>query len=87
MARNFFLKKEHLTQEVQTKIKKLSNLASARNQALAEMALSWILKDDLVTSVIVGTSSIEQLEMNIKAVKNSAFSAGELEKIDQILKG
>ena len=87
MSRNFFLKKEHLTLELAHKIRKLSDLANERGQSLAEMALAWILKDSLVTSVIVGTSSLDQLEMNIQAIKNTSFDQEELDAIDGILKG
>jgi L-glyceraldehyde 3-phosphate reductase len=85
MARNFFLKKEHLTPELAHKIRKLSDLAHERGQSLAEMALAWILKDDLVTSVIVGTSSVEQLETNLNAIRNTRFAQEELNAIDSIL--
>ena len=57
-----------------------------RGQTLAEMALAWILKDDLVTSVIIGASSVGQLADNLKAMENTAFSAEELESIYQIVK-
>jgi L-glyceraldehyde 3-phosphate reductase len=49
------------------------------------MALAWLLKDDSVTSVIVGTSSVQQLEMNLRALKNIEFSEEELAAIDQVL--
>jgi L-glyceraldehyde 3-phosphate reductase len=85
MARNVFLRKEHLTAEVMTKIRKLNELAAGRDQSLAEMSLAWLLKDDLVTSVIIGASSVEQLDENMKAVRNTEFSGQELELIDGIL--
>jgi len=87
MAKNFFLRKEQLTPELEAKIRKLSAIASDRGQTLAEMALSWLLKDDFVTSVIVGASSVEQLQMNINAVKNTRFSEEELARIEDILVG
>jgi L-glyceraldehyde 3-phosphate reductase len=87
MARNFFLRKEQMTPGLDAKIGKLSELASQRGQALAEMALAWILKDDLVTSVIVGTSSVDQLKININSIRNSYFSKEELQLIDNILEG
>jgi L-glyceraldehyde 3-phosphate reductase len=85
MARNEFLRKEHLTAEVLTKIRKLNEMAANRDQSLAEMALAWLLKDDLVTSVIIGASSVEQLDENLKAVRNTEFTSQELELIDRIL--
>ena len=80
IAKRRFLKKEALTDEVLKKIKALNELAIRRGQTLAEMALAWILKDDLVTSVIIGASSVGQLADNLKAIDNTAFSAEELKK-------
>ena len=59
-------------------------LADERGQSLAQMALAWVLKDDLVTSVIVGASSTSQLMDNLKAADNTRFSAEELEIINQL---
>jgi L-glyceraldehyde 3-phosphate reductase len=84
MAKGRFLKKEHLTDEVLMKIRKLTEVASARNQSLAEMALSWLLKDDSVCSVIVGASSAEQLDMNLRALGNTSFQDEERSVIDSI---
>lgn len=86
IAKGGFLKKEALTEEVLSKIQALNALAIRRGQTLAEMALAWILKDDLVTSVIIGASSVGQLADNLKAMENTAFSAEELESIYQIVK-
>lgn len=85
MAREKSLKKEQLTEDVLSKIQKLAKVAANRGQSLAEMALAWVLKDDLVTSVIVGTSSVEQLQKNINAIKNTSFSDEELDTINKIL--
>lgn len=85
MSRNVFLRKDHLTAEVLTKIRKLNEVAACRDQSLAEMALAWLLKDDLVTSVVIGASSVEQLDENIKATLNTEFSRQELALIEQIL--
>ena len=78
MARGGFLKKEQLTEEVLSKIKVLNKMAEERGQTLAEMALAWVLKDDLVTSVIIGASSVAQLEDNLKAIRNTSFTKEEL---------
>ena len=86
IAKGGFLKKEALTEEVLSKIQALNALAIRRGQTLAEMALAWILKDDLVTSVIIGASSVGQLADNLRAMENTAFSAEELESIYQIVK-
>ncbi|WP_294635006.1 aldo/keto reductase [uncultured Bacteroides sp.] len=84
IARGGFLKKEALTDEVLSKIKALDALASLRGQTLAEMALAWVLKDDMVTSVIVGASSVAQLKDNLQGIKNTTFSAEEIEAINNI---
>lgn len=86
MAKDKFLKKEVLTDNVLNKIKSLNGVAAGRGQTLAEMSLAWLLKDDLVTSVIVGASSVEQLADNLKAIGNTTFSAEELEEINRITK-
>ena len=85
IARGGFLKKEALTDETMQKIMALNKIAQNRGQSLAEMALAWLLKDDLVTSVIVGASSVAQLDKNLKAVNNLAFDAEELKLIEEIL--
>ena len=82
IARGGFLKEEQLTEVVLKKIKTLNEIAAQRGQTLAEMALAWVLKDDLVTSVIIGASSVNQLKDNLKAIENCVFSAEELEKIN-----
>ncbi|MDR1115747.1 MAG: aldo/keto reductase [Tannerella sp.] len=85
MAKGKFLKKEHLTEKILTKIRKLTEIASARNQSLAEMSLAWLLKDDSVCSVIIGASSVEQLDKNLRALENTLFSETECTVIDDIL--
>ena len=85
MAKGAFLKKEALTDETLQKIKALNEVAASRVQTLAEMSLAWLLKDDLVTSVIIGASSVAQLADNLKATENTDFSAEELEKIKKII--
>lgn len=84
IARGGFLKREALTDEVLHKIKALDALAAQRGQTLAEMALAWVLKDDMVTSVIVGASSVAQLKDNLQGIKNTTFSAEEIETINSI---
>ena len=64
---------------------KLSEVAAHRGQTLAEMALAWCLKDDRVTSVIVGASRVSQLEDDFKALENVSFTAEELAEIDGIV--
>lgn len=83
-ARDFSLKKDSITDEMLDKIRALNDIAAQRGQTLAQMALAWDLKDDLVTSVIVGASSVRQLNDNLKAIRNTEFSAEELELINKI---
>lgn len=84
-ARNASLKSNTITEETLGKIRALNQMAQDRGQSLAQMALAWDLKDDLVTSVIIGASSVAQLEDNLKALNNTHFSPEELQKIDSIL--
>lgn len=85
MIRNTSLKKEVLTEDTLKKITALNELATQRGQTLAEMSLAWLLKDELVTSVIIGASSVGQLEDNLKAIENTAFTPAELERIKEII--
>ena len=84
IAKGGFLKKEALTDETLKKIKALNEVATQRGQTLAEMALAWLLKDDMVTSVIIGASSVAQLNDNLQSIKNTKFTAEEIQKINQI---
>ncbi len=85
MAHEGFLKKETLTGDILKKIKALNDLAGERGQTLAEMSLAWLLKDEMVTSVIIGASSVGQLADNLESVKNTTFSTEELMRIEEIL--
>lgn len=80
-----FLQREEIKNELVEKITQLNLLAIERGQTLAQMALAWQLNKQYVTSVIVGASSIEQLQDNIEATENTSFSDEELEKIEQII--
>jgi len=80
-----FLKEDHITPAVLAKVTQLNDLAGKRNQSLAQMAISWLLRDEVVTSVLIGASSSEQLTDNIGAVNNISFSEGELNEIEKIL--
>ncbi len=78
-----FLKEKELNEKL-GQIRELNELASQRGQTLAEMALSWILRDGIVTSVLIGASKPAQILDNIAALKNTKFTQEELEKIDRI---
>lgn len=77
-----FLKAEILTEKKLIQIANLNEIAKQRGQSLAQMALAWILKDNIVTSVLIGASKPEQILMNLKAMDNTDFSAEELKLID-----
>ena len=84
-ARNASLDKAVLTPEFVQKLRKLNELAQSRGQSLAQMALAWNLKDDLVTSVIIGASSTAQIDDNLNAIRNTVFTKEELDKINEII--
>ena len=79
-----FLKESQIDEKMLSKIRELKSIADGRGQTLAEMALAWILKDDYVTSVIIGASKPSQILDNIKAVENTSFSEEEIKKINKI---
>jgi len=81
-----FLNEEHLTADKLAKVSSLNALAEQRGQKLAHMALSWLLRDKRITSVLIGSSKPEQILDSIKALENTTFSEGELETINTILK-
>ena len=81
-----FLHAEDLTEKRLHQIHALNELAVSRGQTLAEVALSWVLRDGIVTSVLIGASKPSQILDHIKALENTAFSEEEQVKIDQITK-
>ncbi|KAA5825145.1 L-glyceraldehyde 3-phosphate reductase [Algibacter amylolyticus] len=85
-ARGEFLREEHITPELLNKIKALNVIAVERNQTLAQMALSWLLKDERITSVLIGASKPEQLKDSMKCLNNIEFNNDELDAIENILK-
>jgi L-glyceraldehyde 3-phosphate reductase len=80
---NRFLNESSITEEKISHVRKLNEIASERGQTLAEMALAWILKDDVITSVLVGASKPSQILDNIKALNNTTFTKDELAAIDE----
>ena len=82
---NRFLKADALTPGRLEQIRRLNEMAAKRGQTLAQMALSWILKDDEVCSVLIGASRPEQIRENISVVENTAFTSEELQKIEEIV--
>lgn len=79
-----FLKESAITEDRLSQIKALQEIAMERGQSLAQMALSWVLRDGEVTSVLIGASRPEQIRENVKIVEHTNFTAEELERIDQI---
>ncbi|MDH6534217.1 L-glyceraldehyde 3-phosphate reductase [Parabacteroides sp. PM5-20] len=79
------LQRSQVSPEVIEKVKQLHVLAQQRGQTLAEMALAWLLKDERVTSLIIGVRSVEQLMDNLHALHNLSFTSEELQSIETIL--
>lgn len=80
-----FLKENAITPEKLSQIRALNEIAAKRGQKLAQMALSWVLRDGITTSVIIGASKPSQILENLKAVENTTFSPEELAAIDQLM--
>ena len=80
-----FLNQDSITPENMTKVKALNELAKQRGQSLAQMSLSWVLRDEGVTSALIGASRPEQIVENVAAAQNVTFSEDELKKIDEIV--
>jgi L-glyceraldehyde 3-phosphate reductase len=80
-----FLKREQVTPEKLDKVRRLNELAKHRGQSLAQMAIVWLLKDPRVTSVLIGASSVAQLDQNLDSLKNRSLSGEELSEIERIL--
>ncbi len=80
-----FLTENNLTEEKLGQIRRLNDIAQQRNQSLAQMALSWILKDQRITSVLIGASKPEQLTDSLKCLENTSFTGEELKAVNEIL--
>ena len=80
-----FLQLNQVTSEKVEKARKLNEIAEQREQSLAQMAVAWLLKDERITSVLIGVSSKNQLLDNLGALENKTFSLSELDKIEEIL--
>lgn len=85
MAMSNFLRSDMLTSELAGKLRVLNEIALHRGQTLARMALSWLLRDERVTSVIIGASSVEQLKENLRVREDAPFAEEELVAIDKVL--
>ena len=80
-----FLQESQVTPERVEAVKKLALIAKERRQSMAQMALAWVLADERVTSCIIGTSSVAQLENNLETLQNLTFSSEEMEHINNII--
>lgn len=80
-----YLKKDQITDEKLEKVRALNEIARSRGQSLAQLAIAWLLKDERITSVLVGVSSADQLTDNIGSLANLKFSEQELGEIETIL--
>ena len=67
-------------------LRALNQIASNREQSLSQMALAWVLRDEVVTTVLMGASKVSQVEENLGALKNLEFSVKERNEIEEILK-
>ena len=83
---NGYLQASEITEEKIQKINALNDLATERNQTLAQMAIAWLLKKETITTVLVGASSVKQLQDSLGSLDTLDFSASELEHIETILK-
>ncbi len=86
-AKGGFLKASQITPEKVAMLRKLASVAEQRGETLAQMALSWVLKDDAVTSVLIGASSSAQIKENVGLLNSRPFTAEELAEIDKIVLG
>jgi len=82
-----FLKREDVTEEKLAKICSLNKIAQARGQTMAQLALAWILRQEVITSALVGASRVEQIENSVSALDNLEFTDHELGAIEEILAG
>lgn len=80
-----FLQKDQVTQDKINRIQRLNKLADSRGQSLAQMALAWVVRDNRVTSVLIGVSSEKQLIDNLQFINKKDFTSSELQEIEEIL--
>jgi L-glyceraldehyde 3-phosphate reductase len=80
-----FLRPEHVTPEAVAKVKQLNAIAKRRGQSMAQMALAWVLRDEAVTSALIGASRVSQIDENVATLANLKFSTAELQEIERVL--
>ena len=79
------LRPQQISEDKIEKVKKLNEMAKKRGQSLAQFAISWLLKDNRVTSILIGASKVEQVEDCVNSIKNVSFTKDELKEIEKIL--
>jgi L-glyceraldehyde 3-phosphate reductase len=82
-TQNGSLSRDQLTEQTLNHIRALAGVAGRRGQSLAQLAISWVLRDPRVTSALIGASSVKQLEENLAAAQNTAFRDEDLAEIDR----
>jgi len=80
-----FLKRDQITEERLSQVRRLNEIAQNRGQTLAQMAIAWVLRHPGMTSALIGASRVSQVEDNVAALSNLDFSADELAAIEAIL--
>jgi L-glyceraldehyde 3-phosphate reductase len=80
-----YLESSEITPDLQARLLKLTDIAMSRGQSLAQMSLSWLLRDERVTSVLIGASSLHQLNDNLGCLDNLSFTDSEIKSIDKVL--
>jgi L-glyceraldehyde 3-phosphate reductase len=80
-----FLKKRDIAEDMLARVRALNNLAQEREQSLARMALAWVLRDERMTSALIGASRVEQIEQNVATLSNLTFTSKDLSRIEGIL--
>jgi len=86
-ARDFYLKRSEVSKEKIAIVNALNEVAKRRGQSLAQMAIAWVLRDERVTSALIGASRVEQIEELVGAIGNAKFSGDELNEIESLLAG
>nr|WP_281413974.1 aldo/keto reductase [Clostridium polyendosporum] len=80
-----FLKADDVTTKNVEKVLLLNEIANSRGQSMAQMALAWVLRENRITSALIGASRVSQIEENVQDLNNLEFSSEELQKIEEIL--
>ncbi len=83
VRRGNYLSEDMITEDRLARIRALNEIATLRTQSLAQMAIAWVLRDERVTSVLLGASSVAQLEQNVAALDRLGFNEAELREIDR----